>query len=123
MNEILASNFNCFSNAFEITQYLRGNLYIFLDMTMTTEHNPGDLQFVYNFLHSIAKLIALWLKLFPSQFLVPFIEGKNHYELYYIDKNVALALSAYEIMDMLNWLFCGCTRTGFFFAVRFYSNT
>lgn len=118
MRELLERRFQCFESAFELTKYLRGELYIFVDLVMTSEHQAEHLDAIYVFLEDVVRVVALWLKTFPSCMLGSYVESRSYYNLYGIDRNVALALCGYELMDMLSWLFCVCTRTGFFFAVK-----
>ena len=119
MEEILNKRFESLTTAFNITQYLRGNLHIFLDLLMTSNHKSDDLPKIYEFLHLIIKLIVLWLQIFPTTLLKPFIESQANSKLYLVDRNIALSLCGYELVDMLKWLFCMCPRTGLFFKVLF----
>eukprot|EP00826_Nyctotherus_ovalis_P021902 TRINITY_DN17151_c0_g1_i19.p4 TRINITY_DN17151_c0_g1~~TRINITY_DN17151_c0_g1_i19.p4 ORF type:complete len:100 (-),score=14.13 TRINITY_DN17151_c0_g1_i19:233-532(-) len=87
---------------------------------MTLKHEDGELQGICEFMHLVAKLIALWLKTFPTALLKPFIEYQKYPKLMLVDRNCALAACGYELLDMLKWLFCACPRTGIFFGVLLY---
>jgi len=114
---MIQTKFKCFKNAYQVTHYLRGRLYYFVDTVMTTDYYSLELKDISSFLFLIVKMIVLWLEIFPKTLLIPFIEGKRYPKLIHIDKNVALAMCGYEMMDMLKWFFCMCARTGFFFTV------
>ena len=55
--------------AFDVTQYIRGRLYTYVDFLMAGEYiaNPEvEVPLVVAFLKLVAKLIALWLGNFPK---------------------------------------------------------
>ena len=106
VRKVIETEFQCFKTAFEVTQFLRGNLYIFLDLVLAADHKEEDLEKIYEFLHEVIKLIVLWLKLLSDKFLKSFIETQSNPKLYLIDKNCALASCGFELMDILKWLFC-----------------
>ncbi len=65
---MLASDFKCLSSAFEITQYLRGKLYIYVDFLMANEYKDPEKEIppVVEFLKLTVRTIAAWLRLFPT---------------------------------------------------------
>ncbi len=66
---MIATEFKCLETAFEVTQYLRGRLYTYVDFLMAGEYLKSpetELPPIVSFLKLVAKLIALWLALFPS---------------------------------------------------------
>ena len=63
----MASNFQCWSEPFELTQYLRGRLYVYVDFLMANLYDdPQVLPAVVDFLKRVLKLIAAWLRRFPG---------------------------------------------------------
>jgi hypothetical protein len=119
LEEVVRTRFSSLETAFDVTQYLRGHLYIFVDLLLTSEHTESDLPDIYSFLHLVIKAISLWLKMFSTDLLKAFIEYRQYPTLTIIDRNCALAACSYEFLDILGWLFALCPRTGVFFGVRF----
>lgn len=115
----MATDFGCLANAFEVTQYLRGHLFVFLDLLMTSEHKEENLPDVYSFLHLVVEAIVQWLKALKGDLLKSFIEYKKCPKLSLVDRKCALAACGYELLDMLKWLFGLCPRTGVIFGVSF----
>jgi len=68
IEEIILSDFSNLKTAFEVTQYLRGNLLILIDFLMTNEYkNPLiEIREVIELFKQVVILIAHWLHLFPS---------------------------------------------------------
>lgn len=65
---MLASDFKSLTTPFEVTQYLRGTLYIYVDFLMTLEYPDEDVAIpeVVGFFKLVVKLIARWLTLWPN---------------------------------------------------------
>ena len=68
MKEVLDTGFKSLATAFDVTQYIRGRLYVFVDFLMANEYkNPdNEIPEVIAFLKLVVKLIATWLKIFPN---------------------------------------------------------
>ena len=62
------TKFGCLRTAFEVTQYLRGKLYILVDFLMANEYKNPDIEVppVIEFLKLAIRMIALWLSMFPT---------------------------------------------------------
>jgi hypothetical protein len=56
------------TSAFEVTQYIRGHLFIYVDFLMANEYKdpPKEIPLVIEFLKLVIKMIALWLDVFPN---------------------------------------------------------
>ena len=68
MEEIIKTNFKCLTSAFEITQYLRGRLFILVDCLLAREplDPETEIPIIIGFFKIVIKVIVEWLKLFPS---------------------------------------------------------
>ncbi len=68
MEEVIASDFQCLTTPFEITQYLRGRLHIYVDFVMTIPDAEEKVAVprIIGFLKLVVKLIARWLALLPN---------------------------------------------------------
>lgn len=115
LDTILDSNLQS-GDAFIITQFYRGKLFIFVEnlLTCTYKIHKQFLKPVVFFFGSVIKLIVAWLKKAPELF--PFYyKAASLPELYLEDSNVALALVWPELMDTLNKLFALESRVADFF--------
>ena len=75
---MLATNFRSLTTAHDVTQYLRGRLFIYVDFLMAHEYKKPEeaIPRVISFLHLVVKLIVKWLELFPS--LLSSVREKDH---------------------------------------------
>ena len=60
---ILESKFQCFTSAFECTQFIRGELYVYMDslLTLPMTITPSDIKFIIDFTRSVFRLILTWI--------------------------------------------------------------
>ena len=58
-------------DAFMVTQYLRGELYVYIDflLSVTLETPKSSIPIIYEFLKVVIKLIVVWLKMLPSLYI------------------------------------------------------
>ena len=86
IQEILDSNFLCFQSAIEVTQFLRGELYYYVDSLLTLHQviNSEDLPLVFQFIELVIKLTLRWYEIFPV--LVPaWQEAQSNPMLFNVD--------------------------------------
>ena len=115
LDQILASGLQG-GDAFEITQFYRGRLYIFVENLLTCSYKiyKSYLVPVVKFFGSVIQLIVAWLKKAPELFPY-YYKSFSSPDLYLEDGNVALALVWPELMDTLNKLFALENRVAEFF--------
>lgn len=96
--------------AFETTQYLRGRLYIFVDFLLQNgKFTAEEADAVNDFIVQVLRLITAWFN--KAQKLIPlYSQIKLNFELFLIDENIAILLSAYELLDVLKKILGGCHR-------------
>lgn len=68
MEELLKTNFHAINDPINLTQYIRGKLFIYVDFLMSHEFTSFDKEIpqVITFLRSVIQLIAKWVKLFSK---------------------------------------------------------
>ena len=118
--KVIESQFKCLATSFEITQYIRGELYIFVDSVLTYEGYKDKkkiLSKAINFLKKVLQLIAEWFKEFPK-YLKSFMEYQKLKDLMRLDRDIAFVACFPEIVEMLEWLLFQCPRTQSFFVTN-----
>jgi len=67
LTEVIESKFGSLTSAFEVTQYLRGKLFCYVDFLMANEYKDPEHEIpeVIEFLKDVLKLIVLWVDVFP----------------------------------------------------------
>ncbi|CDW78729.1 UNKNOWN [Stylonychia lemnae] len=101
--------------AFHTTQYLRGDLYIYVDFLL--QHSPytdEEIDAINDFMYCVIRLIVTWLKKLPKLLHLQ-SQIKVNPDLFLIDENIAIIQSGYELMDILKKLFGCCHR-----CIKFY---
>lgn len=116
VQELTARSFRGWT-AHELTQYLRGELFITVDFVLSANspYAEEEVDEVCTFLKAVIGLIVEWLKLAPGLLERCLPELRREPDLFLVDEDAALLRSAEELMWMLQRLFCGCHR-----ALRFY---
>ena len=68
LRNIIDKDFECFENAFEITQILRGRLYVWVDFLMSHDYkaNSNEVQLAHDFFKLFLEIIVAWLKKIPT---------------------------------------------------------
>jgi hypothetical protein len=104
-------------SAQELSQYLRGELFITVDflLSASSQYTEEDVDEVCAFLKAVLGLIVHWLKMAPGLLERAQPDLRREPDLFLVDEDAALLRSAEELMLMLHKLFCGCHR-----ALRFY---
>jgi ubiquitin carboxyl-terminal hydrolase 9/24 len=118
LSQLLSSNLSS-SDAFFITQFLRGKLFIYIENLLLCNYkiNKKFLHPVVNLFGNTVKLIVMWLKKAPELF--PFYyKSLAQPDLYLEDANTALSLAWPELMDTLNKLFALDARVSDFFQTH-----
>ena len=81
--QIISINENNMANldAFTITQYLRGELYVYIDFLLgeSIEEIDENVMVIYDFLKEVINLIVLWLKMIPKLYISVIY---NYYYIY-----------------------------------------
>lgn len=104
------------NDAFFVTQFFRGKLYIFIENLLMYNYrmNKKFMRPAVRFFGSVIRLIVMWLKRAPDLFPY-YYKSLSQPDLYLEDSNVALSLAWPELMDTLNKLFALDNRVSDFF--------
>jgi hypothetical protein len=109
----MESDFTCLS-AHQVTQYMRGELFIFHDsllhLAIPKEHTQEALNFHYKMLEYVHKWLIKMPSLLPLQ-----AELRANSDLYMIDQNIAVYECFKEMSEILQKLFGSCSRNHKFF--------
>ena len=116
MKEIIKSNFKYFESAYEFNQYLRGELFFYIDslLSIFSSITHDDLPQISGFMQDIFELIYKWMEIFP-QYTKSFAAASQNPLLYHIDMDVAISQCGPEFFDILQKCFGLCNRTTKFF--------
>ena len=62
VKEITTSDFRCFNSAYECTQFIRGELFFYIDslLTLHTTTTREDLPAILDFVEAVFKMIIRW---------------------------------------------------------------
>lgn len=115
IDSLLNSNLQC-NDAFYITQFIRGKLYIFIENLLMYKYRQ-NIKFIkpaVRIFGSVVKLLVMWLKKAPELFPY-YYKSQSQPDLYLEDSNTALSLVWPELMDTLNKLFALDNRVSDFF--------
>jgi hypothetical protein len=93
-----------------VTQYIRGQLYIYLDFLLqNNKYQADEVDAINDFVYTVLRFIIGWFR--RAKKLIPlYSQIKVNSDLFLIDENIAVLQSAYEITDMLKKIFAGCHR-------------
>ena len=98
--------FDNFKSAQEVTQFLRGKLFIFVDSLLANCDDdtdlPEDFRDMIEFIEKVFLLIIKWLQLFPSKYMQYFEIHKKNKKAFLVNVNVAVAASGNELISMLS---------------------
>ena len=97
--------------AYELTQYLRGKLFVYVDFVMGQggqSYTEEEAVAVDQLLRAVLRLIVAWLNKLPQIMQKCLEEHRRDPELYLVDEDLALCNSCPELMALLKWIFCGC---------------
>ena len=104
------------NTAHELTQYLRGKLFVYIDFIMgQATYTEAEADEIYELLRAAVRLIVAWLKKMPSIMQKSLQDLKKYPDLFLVDEDLALFNCSCELMGTLKSIFCGCHRT-----IRYY---
>ena len=108
VEKTIKSEFDNFKSAQEVTQFLRGKLFTFVDSLLANcdddTNSPDDFRDMIEFMEKVFLLIIKWLELFPSKYMEYFEIHKKNKKAFLVNVNVAVAASGNELINMLsNW--------------------
>lgn len=73
VEDIIEEEFESFENAFEVTQFLRGELFIYCDCLLSNwdsnELSKDDFRDIVDFMDQVFKLIITWMQIFPKKYM------------------------------------------------------
>jgi len=117
MKSIIETNFRCFDSAFECTQFIRGELYYYVDSLLTLQDrtNKEDLPAILNFMDLYFQLMLKWYELIPS-YITAWREAITTPNLFNVDLSAAISLCCYEISSINGKLFGLEKRSKNFFS-------
>ena len=96
------------TDAYDITQFYRGHLFIYVDNLLATAIPAEDLEEVLGFLNAVQDFALDWIQTLPQRFAAVY-QGLASPEAFLTDKDVAYAFIWPELFFTLNRLF-GCDQ-------------
>ena len=106
VEKTIKSEFDNFKSAQEVTQFLRGKLFIFVDSLLAIcdddTNSPDDFRDMIQFMEKVFLLIIKWLELFPSKYMEYFEIHKKNKKAFLVNVDVAVAASGNELISMLS---------------------
>jgi hypothetical protein len=105
-------------DAREMTQFLRGRLYVLADFLLETDYTGKEEEIpkVVTLLKKILNFTIIYMKQYPS--MIPYeAEGLKYRNLYLADKRVAFALALKDIVDVQS-IYFNCHRVIKFYGVN-----
>ena len=117
VNEIVESKFTCFEDAQACTQFIRGELYFYLDslLTMPTQFDASDLPGIIDFVRLCYRLVLTWMEIFPL-YNDSYRECRDSPLLFCVDLPAAISNCCYELCELFGKVFGLCNRTRNMFA-------
>ena len=102
VKEVIQTKFLCFESAHECTQFIRGELYFYLDsiLTLFSHQRADELPLVIDLADLCFKLLLTWLEIFPN-YNQAYKEATQHPYLYAVDLPTAISQCCYELVDLL----------------------
>jgi hypothetical protein len=113
LEDIYIKGFEVLGTPRRVNQYLRGELYLYVDSILTLFLNTTEreLGIYYEFMSHVFTVIQLWLKTFPLQMYKGYQDSKKYKKLFLVDFDTALSRCGYEFIDILaKWFGC-CSRS------------
>ena len=116
IQRVRESDFLCFSDATECTQFIRGEMYVYLDslLSLVTEASQTDVQKIFEFTTEVFRLCLKWIDIFPKYHEI-FKMCSHQPNLFAVDLSAAIASCGYEIFHMIHKCFGLCERSNKFF--------
>jgi hypothetical protein len=112
LEEIWINGFEVLETPRKVTQYIRGELYFYVDSMLSLFLNTSvaELSIYYQFMSHVFNIIQLWMKHFPSKLYKNYNLSRKHTKLYLIDFDTAVARCGDEFIDILAKCFGCCSR-------------
>lgn len=117
VQEIIKKDFKCYELPRDLTQFVRGELYFYVDSLMSifqsssVEEVPAIFEFITK---DIFSLIFKWLEIMPD-YLPSFYDSLHHPQLYLVNYEAAIAQCGNELFSILEKCFGRCYRSNRFF--------
>lgn len=108
VEDTLEADFENLKSAHEATQFLRGELFFYVDGYLAnwkSSDEDADYRDVIEFMHVVFKLIIRWMDIFPKKYMKYYEIHKRSKQEYLVDKDVAIAASGYELIKILDHCF------------------
>lgn len=117
IRQIMESNFLHFGSAYECTQFLRGELYFYVDslLTLPLLITSEDLPAILNFCELVLQLTLKWFELLPL-FVPAWHESQANPSLFNVDLACAVANCGQELCHIFGKMFGICKRAKHFFV-------
>ena len=117
IQRVIESDFLCFKDANECTQFIRGELYIYFDSLMTLVSEPAktDIQKIFEFATEVFKLCLKWVDLLDVEQVEMMKLCQRHQTLFAVDLRAAIASCGFELFDMVHKCMGLCERANRFF--------
>lgn len=116
VKEIMESNFLGFANAYECTQFLRGELYYYVDslLTLPLVIREEDLPSILQFIELVFRMTLKWYEILPA-FVPAWKEAQLTQNLMNVDLHAAISMCSYEISQIFGKMWGICKRAKGFF--------
>ena len=103
LKDILENGFEVLETPRKVTQYIRGELYFYVDSMLSLHLNTTtrELPKIYDFMQYVFKLVQLWMKLFPTKLYKSYKDSIKSTKLYLIDFETSLSRCGCELIDIL----------------------
>ncbi|MDR3547974.1 MAG: hypothetical protein P4M11_06885 [Candidatus Pacebacteria bacterium] len=115
MRTLMTNRFECVppESAAEFTQFLRGELVIYIDSLLTLFYyympKPDDLREIFAFIDLFMEFVVAWIRTFPA-WAAEYEAARKYHLLYLVDPVAAAAMSFPELADVLKVCFGGDWR-------------
>ena len=103
VQHILKSKMTCFSSAHECTQFIRGELFFYVDSLLTLSSggiNSNDLTGIAEFLRLCFELCLTWMEIFPH-YSDAFKDSQQTPMLFCVDLPAAISQCCYELSEIM----------------------
>ena len=116
VRRVIESDFLCFNDATECTQFIRGEIYFYFDslISLVNEATQNDVEMIYEFTTEVFRLCLKWIDIFPKYQEIYKMCGL-HPCLFLVDLSAAIASCGQEIFHMIHKCFGLCERSNKFF--------
>jgi len=106
IQHVTQSEFLCFTDAHECTQFIRGELFIYFDSLLTLQQQVSatDVQKIFEFITEVMKMCLTWIEVFPKYYQA-YKASMAHPNLYLVDRDCAISQCGLEIFTMLHMCF------------------